>query len=59
LGGAFVMFVIGALASSSWECDGFCIEGWWTYMPLIVGVFCALATAWIVWERLTRSPAEE
>ena len=56
IGGAFVTFLIGAAATNSAECDGPCFGGWWTYMPLLVGVGCGLATAWILWERATRSP---
>jgi hypothetical protein len=55
--GGMLTLIGAAAATNSSECDGPCFGEWpMTYLPLAVGMVCALVTGWILWERLTRPP---
>ena len=57
--GALVTYVGAAAYTNSSECDGPCFGTWpMTYLPIAVGVGCALTAAWIAWERVTRRPGD-
>jgi uncharacterized membrane protein len=56
--GFFVTVFAWLALSVSPECDGPCFGEKAFYVCIAVGVACGFATAWIVWERLTRGPKD-